>query len=58
MKKYLFACIISGGFGGLLALWVVGGGVLERPFEIGDNVVPIFEAHAQADAARHEESAT
>jgi S1-C subfamily serine protease len=26
MRKYLFACMISGGFGALLALWVVGGG--------------------------------
>lgn len=26
MRKYLFACLISGGFGAVLALWVVGGG--------------------------------
>ncbi|MBP89262.1 MAG: serine protease [Planctomycetaceae bacterium] len=25
MKRYLFACLISGGFGALLALWIAGG---------------------------------
>ena len=40
MRKYLFTCLISGGFGALLAVWVVGGGPQSEAQEAGAPLIP------------------